>query len=74
MHAITKKPFQTQVLLQWADVCMPTAERSSPRQRRASTEVTSTSSSALSTQAEPRDAEVVQDEEHREERYNPVMW
>ncbi len=57
-----------------ADICMHAAERSSPQQRQASTEVASTSSSALSTQAEPKEAEVVQDEEHREERYNPVMW
>lgn len=56
------------------------AERSPPQQRRARTEEASTSSSninssALSTRtAEPKEAEVVLDEEQREEHYNPVMW
>ena len=74
VHATTNKCFQTQVVSQWVDGCVPAAERSSLQQRRASIEVASTSSSALSTQAEPKEAEVVQDEERQEERYNPVMW
>ena len=71
MHHISLPILRLSLL---AELCAPAAERSSPQQRRGGTEEASTSTSALSIQAEPKEAEVVQDEERKEERYNPVMW
>ena len=54
-------------------VCL--AERSSPEQMKAIREEASTSGTALSKSAEPKEAEIVQEgKEPREEHYNPVMW
>ena len=51
------------------------AERSSPEQMKSIREEASTSSTALSKSAEPKEAEIVQEgKEPREEHYNPVMW
>ena len=51
------------------------AERSSPEQMKAIREEASTSGTALSKSAEPKEAEIVQEgKEPREEHYNPVMW
>ena len=72
MHAPCQLPHVETV--SGAELCVPAAERSSPQQRRAGTEEASTSARALATRAEPKEAEVVQDEERKDERYNPVMW